>query len=93
VAADAAGAGEAPAADDGDIEDELGDADEDDDGGYVEPEQKMSPEGVLLCAWPTCGKVARPNSKYCSRNCSNKNARARHAARKRVPSRKAAVEG
>jgi hypothetical protein len=39
--------------------------------------------GCLVCAWKTCEKIARPNSKYCSRNCSNKNARARHAVRKK----------
>ena len=26
------------------------------------------------CVWPPCEKYARPRSKYCSRNCSNKNA-------------------
>lgn len=41
-------------------------------------------EGLEMCAWDGCGKVARPRSKYCSRNCSNKNARARHAKRKKV---------
>ena len=35
-----------------------------------------------MCAWHECSKTARPRSKYCSRNCSNKNARARHKARK-----------
>lgn len=40
-------------------------------------------EGGEMCAWPGCGKIARPRSKYCSRNCSNKNARARHAKRKK----------
>ena len=35
-----------------------------------------------ICAWVDCQKPARPRSKYCSRNCSNKNARARHKARK-----------
>lgn len=35
-----------------------------------------------MCAWHECSKQARPRSKYCSRNCSNKNARARHKARK-----------
>lgn len=43
---------------------------------------------VRLCAWNGCGKPARPNSKYCSRNCSNKNARARHAARKKTTGKK-----
>jgi len=32
------------------------------------------------CAWHDCVKTAAANSKYCSRNCSNKNARARHKA-------------
>jgi hypothetical protein len=35
------------------------------------------------CYWPPCDKYARANSKYCSRNCSNKNARARYAKRKK----------
>ena len=34
-----------------------------------------------VCAWDPCSEPSRPNSKYCSRNCSNKNARARHKAR------------
>jgi hypothetical protein len=33
------------------------------------------------CVWPPCNKYARPRSKYCSRNCSNKNARARYSKR------------
>ena len=33
------------------------------------------------CAWRLCEKVARPRSKYCSRNCSNKNARSRYSRR------------
>ena len=33
------------------------------------------------CAWKECDKAARPRSKYCSRNCSNKNARARYSKR------------
>lgn len=37
---------------------------------------------LLACTWPPCARYARPNSKYCSRNCSNKNARARYARRK-----------
>ena len=32
-------------------------------------------------AWHECNEPARPRSKYCSRNCSNKNARARHKTR------------
>ena len=34
-----------------------------------------------VCAWDPCSEPSRPNSMYCSRNCSNKNARARHKAR------------
>lgn len=33
------------------------------------------------CALPGCDNPARPRSKYCSRACSNRNARARYAAR------------
>ena len=33
------------------------------------------------CAWRECKKAARPRSKYCSRNCSNKNARSRYSRR------------
>lgn len=36
-----------------------------------------NPQGIR-CAWPPCGKEARPGSKYCSRNCSNKFARSRY---------------
>ncbi|MED5373191.1 MAG: hypothetical protein VX899_19390 [Myxococcota bacterium] len=39
------------------------------------------PPGWEKCAWESCRKGRRPRSKYCSRNCSNKNARARHAKR------------
>jgi len=34
------------------------------------------------CVWHECVKTAAPNSKYCSRNCSNKNARSRHKVAK-----------
>ena len=37
--------------------------------------------GENQCSWPGCGKIARKNSKYCSRACSNKNARHRHKLR------------
>lgn len=33
------------------------------------------------CAWAACENSRREKSIYCSRNCSNKNARARHKAR------------
>ena len=43
-----------------------------------------------LCAWSECTKspsgqraISRPGSKYCSRDCSNKNARHRYNLRKR----------
>ena len=41
------------------------------------------PPGWEKCAWDTCKRGRRPRSKYCSRNCSNKNARSRHARRKK----------
>ena len=34
------------------------------------------------CAWMECSNLARENSKYCSRSCSNKNARHRERLRK-----------
>ena len=37
-----------------------------------------------VCEWEGCSKPARDNSKYCSRNCSNKNARHRHKLRKQI---------
>jgi hypothetical protein len=39
--------------------------------------------GAGVCMWPGCGKPTRANSKYCSRACSNKNARSRHKVRAR----------
>lgn len=33
------------------------------------------------CAWESCSNSPRRRSKYCSRNCSNKNARHRHKQR------------
>lgn len=47
------------------------------------PEPEPQEPDVEMCAWKDCDKVARPGSKYCSRNCSNKNARYRHRLRKR----------
>lgn len=38
------------------------------------------------CCWPECPNWPRANSIYCSRTCSNKNARARHAARQAAQS-------
>ena len=37
-----------------------------------------------FCEWGDCLELSRPNSKYCSRDCSNKNARKRYADRKKV---------
>ena len=36
------------------------------------------------CAWKDCDKPAAGRSKYCSRECSNKNARWRHRQRRRA---------
>jgi len=41
--------------------------------------EKMGSQG---CGWHACDNPPRPNSKYCSRDCSNKNARARYKRRK-----------
>ena len=38
---------------------------------------------VNTCDWHSCNEIARPGSKYCSRRCSNRNARQRHRKRKR----------
>lgn len=52
-----------------DDDDEPGDEiDEHDDG--------------VTCGWHPCKNPRRPNSKYCSRDCSNKNARWRYKQRK-----------
>jgi hypothetical protein len=40
-----------------------------------------------MCAFPECSNTARDRSMYCSRECSNRNARARYAARKKALSR------
>ena len=42
----------------------------------------VASEDTLGCGWRECQNQARPRSKYCSRACSNKNARHRHAQRK-----------
>ncbi|MCA9567656.1 MAG: hypothetical protein KC656_07430 [Myxococcales bacterium] len=51
----------------------------------VEPAPAPAPvtpeEPVEACAWDGCSKAARPGSKYCSRACSNRNARARYKKR------------
>lgn len=44
---------------------------------------RYEPAATNSCAWHECSNAPRPNSMYCSRDCSNKNARDRHAQRKR----------
>ncbi len=39
--------------------------------------------GTQRCTWKGCTNEVRENSKYCSRKCSNRNARSRHRKRKR----------
>jgi len=53
-------------------------------------EDRPTPKNPV-CAWQMCDKgfsggraFSREKSKYCSRDCSNKNARARHKDRKGV---------
>ncbi len=56
-----------------------------------DPGSATAPSGDFeKCAWNSCEKARRPRSKYCSRECSNKNARHRHKSRKRSPSDAAA---
>ena len=43
--------------------------------------QTAASSGQPECAWAECDKPARLRSKYCSRNCSNKNARSRYSRR------------
>lgn len=45
--------------------------------------ESSSDSGASACEWSECGNVARDGSKYCSRKCSNKNARARYLKRQR----------
>ena len=50
----------------------------------VAPEPVAAPSpSVPECEWHSCSKPVRVGSKYCSRECSNRNARARYRARKR----------
>lgn len=48
----------------------------------VKPPPPPAIERVTPCAWKGCSNPASPTSKYCSRTCSNHNARARYAARR-----------
>jgi hypothetical protein len=43
----------------------------------------MEDRPVPVCAWEGCDAPQRENSKYCSKNCSNKNARKLYLERKR----------
>ncbi len=49
----------------------------------VAPKAKKADAKIVAtaCAWKDCENEVRPRSKYCSRQCSNKNARWRHAQR------------
>ena len=51
------------------------------EAGVTVEDEWLPSEHPECCAWDPCNKRRRANSKYCSRNCSNKNARARHKAR------------
>ncbi len=46
-------------------------------------------EDFVACAWNECEQARRKNSKYCSRECSNKNARARYRKKKTEPNKAA----
>ena len=39
---------------------------------------------IARCAWEGCNEPHRSRSKYCSRDCSNRNARARHSERQKA---------
>ena len=44
--------------------------------------EEVGSVSLPMCAWTGCVNHATPTSKYCSRTCSNNNARARYAARR-----------
>ena len=46
----------------------------------AEEPERQSVVVSVHCDWDMCSRMRRKKSKYCSRDCSNKNARARHAA-------------
>jgi len=60
------------------------------DETWVEPKAETESDdhsgvehgGDNSCEWHSCANPPRPNSKYCSRDCSNKNARLRYKKRK-----------
>jgi len=47
------------------------------------PKLDLLAEGAEQCAWDGCTHAARDGSKYCSRRCSNRNARKRFRERNR----------
>ena len=53
------------------------------DGPEPEPPTGEQQHLGVPCGFGGCENFRRENSIYCSRSCSNKNARARHAARKK----------
>jgi hypothetical protein len=46
------------------------------------PQEERAQTDASSCEWHICHNPPRPNSKYCSRDCSNKNARLRYKKRK-----------
>ena len=44
--------------------------------------EEVGSVSLPMCAWTGCANHATPNSKYCSRTCSNNNAHARYKARR-----------
>jgi hypothetical protein len=46
------------------------------------PVVEAATQTKAACAWKDCDEIPRTASKYCSRRCSNKNARWRHAKRR-----------
>ena len=55
----------------------------DGEDGELLPPGTPPDKAAHLCGWGPCVNDARPKSKYCSRGCSNKNARWRHKRRKK----------
>lgn len=47
--------------------------------------EALASDDPRKCAWDQCSNIRRKNSKYCSRNCSNRNARSRHKRRGKEP--------
>jgi len=75
--------------DDLDEDDDDLDDDEGDDNGHGHAHEDSSEEASTTvsaegesCQWHGCNKIVRAGSKYCSRACSNKNARSRYKQRK-----------